>query len=64
MPTEDSRIAAGYALDCIANAEDATRGAPPDPDRELAKAQVYATLAVAEVLERIEQSGDPVFTRD
>lgn len=64
MTTEDSRIAAGYALDCISRSEIASQGLPPDADRELAKAQVYATLAVAEVLERIEQSGDPVFTRD
>jgi hypothetical protein len=62
--TEGNSIAAQAAVDCIDRAEHATRGAPPDADRELRKAQVYATLAVVEVLERIEQSGDPVFTRD
>jgi hypothetical protein len=64
MSTEGNSAAAGYAMDCISRSEYATQGLPPDPDRELRKAQVYAILAVVEVLERIEQSGDPVFTRD
>jgi hypothetical protein len=61
MSTEGNSVAAGYALDCIAKAEHATRGLPPDPALELAKAQVYAVLAVAEAL---EDSDGPVFTRD
>jgi hypothetical protein len=51
MTTEASRLAKGYALDCITRAETDAQGSPPDPDRELRKAQVYATLAVAEALE-------------
>jgi hypothetical protein len=61
---QGNSIAASYAMDCISRSEIASQGLPPDADRELVKAQVYATLAVVEVLERIEQSGDPVFTRD
>jgi hypothetical protein len=64
MSSEGNSVVAGYALDCISRAEIASQGLPPDPTLEVAKAQVYATLAVVEVLERIEQSGDPVFTRD
>lgn len=64
MTTEGKSVAANSAVDCIERADQATIGQPPDPDRELRKAQVYATLAVVEVLERIEQSDDPVFTSD
>ena len=61
MSIEGKSVAAGYALDCIAKAEHATRGAAPDAALELAKAQVYATLAVVEALEGAEP---PVFGRD
>jgi hypothetical protein len=61
MTTEGKSVAAGYALDCIARAEHATRGLPPAADLELAKAQVYATLAIAEA---IEDGDGAVFTRD
>lgn len=64
MTEQGNSIAASAAVDCIEQADAAVAGSPPLSTHLLAKAQVYATLAVAEVLERIEQSGDPVFTRD
>ena len=55
MTTDGKSMAADYALDCVSRAERAEQGLPPDPDRELRKAQVYATLALVEVLETREE---------
>jgi len=64
MTIEGKSVAANAAVDCVERADRATIGQPPDPDRELRKAQVYATLAVVEVLERLEANGEgPVFSR-
>lgn len=63
MITEDSNSAAVIARDYVEAAELADRGAAPNPDRLLAKAQVYATLAVVEALEGL-QGEPPVFGRD
>lgn len=59
--TEGKSVAADFALDCLAKAEHATRGAAPDAQLEVAKAQVYAILAVVEALEGAD---GPVFGRD
>ena len=59
--TEGRSVAADFAVECIEQADHAVRGAAPDPELLLRKAQVYATLAVVEALEGAE---GPVFTRD
>jgi hypothetical protein len=65
MTSEGKSVAASYAMDCISRADMAGQGLPPDPALEVAKAQVYATLALVETLERLEANGEPpVFGRD
>lgn len=63
MSSEGKSVAAQYALDLIAEAEYATKGQPPDAAQLIAKAQVYAILAVAEAIETAEVES-PVFGRE